>query len=77
MDTIEYRVKTIYAEQLGIFNNGVLNDSTCESLGGDSLDEVEIIMLVEDEFEIVIQDADAEKLTTVQSMIDHVTAALA
>ena len=77
MQTIEERVKTIYAEQFGVTPVEITGDHTCESLAGDSLDEVEIIMLVEDEFGIQIKDDDAEKLTTVQSMIDHVTAALA
>ena len=79
MSTIEERIKNVFALQLGIFNNvnnEVLNDSTCETLGGDSLDHVEVIMEIEDEFGIYIQDDDAEKLRTVQSLIDHVTTAI-
>lgn len=75
MDPIELRVKKIVAEQLGLGDESVKNDASfINDLGADSLDEVELVMAIEDEFEIDIMDEDAEKLTTVQAVIDYVTA---
>lgn len=76
MKTTEERVKQCFALQFGVSPTEVLNDHTVASLGGDSLDHVEIVMEIEDEFGFEIQDEEAEKLTTVQSVIDHVEGAL-
>jgi acyl carrier protein len=75
MDPIELRVKKIVSEQLGLGDDHIKNDASfINDLGADSLDEVELVMAIEDEFEIDIMDEDAEKLTTVQAVIDYVTA---
>ena len=75
MSTIEERVKKIVAEQLGVKEDEVKNDSSfVEDLGADSLDTVELVMALEEEFETEIPDEQAEKITTVQEAIDYVTA---
>ncbi|WP_095110843.1 acyl carrier protein [Pseudomonas sp. Irchel 3E20] len=74
MSTIEERVKKIVAEQLGVKEDEVKNDSSfVEDLGADSLDTVELVMALEEEFETEIPDEEAEKITTVQAAIDYVT----
>jgi len=75
MDNIEARVKKIVAEQLGVAEADVKNASSfTEDLGADSLDNVELVMALEEEFECEIPDEDAEKITTVQQAIDYVNA---
>lgn len=75
MSTIEERVKKIVAEQLGDYVENVKPESRfVEDLGADSLDEVELVMALEDEFEIEIPDDAAESTKTVQSAIDYITA---
>ncbi|AKM29922.1 acyl carrier protein [Pandoraea faecigallinarum] len=75
MDTIEQRVKKIVAEQLGVAEADVKNESSfVNDLGADSLDTVELVMALEEEFEIEIPDEDAEKITTVQQAIDFAQA---
>ncbi len=70
---IEKKVKQIIAEQLGISEEEVLPEASfIEELGADSLDIVELVMAMEEEFEIEIPDEDAEKLLTVQNAIDYV-----
>ena len=74
MSTIEERVKKIVAEQLGVKEEEVKNESSfVEDLGADSLDTVELVMALEEEFETEIPDEEAEKITTVQLAIDYVT----
>ena len=74
MSTIEERVKKIVAEQLGVKEEEVANTSSfVEDLGADSLDTVELVMALEEEFETEIPDEEAEKITTVQAAIDYVT----
>ena len=74
MDNIEARVKKIVAEQLGVAEADIKNDSSfVEDLGADSLDNVELVMALEEEFETEIPDEDAEKITTVQQAIDYIT----
>jgi len=75
MSTIEERVKKIVVEQLGVKEEDVNNTSSfVEDLGADSLDTVELVMALEEEFETEIPDEEAEKITTVQAAIDYVTA---
>jgi acyl carrier protein len=74
MENIEARVKKIVAEQLGVAEADVKNESSfVEDLGADSLDNVELVMALEEEFECEIPDEEAEKITTVQQAIDYVT----
>jgi acyl carrier protein len=73
MSDIEQRVKKIVAEQLGANEADVkLESSFVDDLGADSLDTVELVMALEEEFECEIPDEDAEKITTVQQAIDYV-----
>ena len=73
--TIEERVKKIVAEQLGVKLEEVNNGAAfVEDLGADSLDTVELVMALEEEFETEIPDEDAEKITKVQEAIDYVVA---
>ena len=75
MSSIEEQVKGIVAEQLGVKQEEVTNDASfVDDLGADSLDTVELVMALEEEFETEIPDEDAEKITTVQQAIDFVTA---
>ena len=72
---VEERVKKIVAEQLGVKLEEVTNDSSfVEDLGADSLDTVELVMALEEEFETEIPDEEAEKITKVQEAIDYVLA---
>ncbi|MBI3774281.1 MAG: acyl carrier protein [Gammaproteobacteria bacterium] len=73
MSTIEERVKKIVVEQLGVKEAEVSNDASfVDDLGADSLDTVELVMALEEEFETEIPDEDAEKITTVQQAIDYI-----
>ena len=75
MSDIEQRVKKIVAEQLGVDEAGVkLESSFVNDLGADSLDTVELVMALEEEFETEIPDEDAEKITTVQQAVDYINA---
>ncbi|QXH48704.1 acyl carrier protein [Pseudomonas xanthosomatis] len=72
-ENIEERVKKIIAEHLSKSSDEVTNASSfTDDLGADSLDTVELIMTFEEEFELVIPDEDAEKLTTVQKVADYI-----
>ncbi len=78
MSDIESRVKKIVAEQLGVKEDEVKNEASfVEDLGADSLDTVELVMALEEEFETEIPDEEAEKITTVQLAIDYINANLA
>lgn len=75
MNTIEARVKKVIVEQLGVKEEEVTNDAFfADDLGADSLDSVELIMALEEEFETEIPDEEAEKIGTVQQAIDYITA---
>jgi acyl carrier protein len=75
MSTIEERVKKIVVEQLGVKEDEVQpNSSFVDDLGADSLDTVELVMALEEEFECEIPDEEAEKITTVQQAVDYVKA---
>ena len=74
MSSIEEQVKNIVAEQLGVKEEEVTNEASfVDDLGADSLDTVELVMALEEEFDTEIPDEDAEKITTVQQAIDFVT----
>lgn len=78
MSSIEERVKKIVAEQLGVKEEDVKNEASfVEDLGADSLDTVELVMALEEEFETEIPDEEAEKITTVQLAIDYINGNLA
>src|SRR4051794_38118471 len=73
MENIEQRVKKIVAEQLGVNEADVKNESSfVNDLGADSLDTVELVMALEEEFETEIPDEEAEKITTVQQAVDYI-----
>lgn len=75
MSTIEDRVKKIVVEQLGAKEEDVtLEASFVDDLGADSLDTVELVMALEEEFETEIPDEDAEKITTVQEAVNYINA---
>ena len=72
-DEIFEKVKDIIVEQLGVAENTVtLEASFIDDLGADSLDIVELIMALEEEFDIEIPDADAEKVVTVNDVVDYI-----
>lgn len=74
MASIEKRIKEIVAEQLGVDEAQVTNESSfMDDLGADSLDTVELVMALEEEFEIEISDEDAEKIQSVQDAVDYIT----
>lgn len=76
MSTIEERVKKIIVEQLGVKEDEVVTAASfVDDLGADSLDTVELVMALEEEFDIEIPDEEAEKITTVQAAIDYVDSA--
>ena len=73
MSDIEVRVKKIIAEQLGVEESQVTNEKAfVADLGADSLDTVELVMALEDEFAIEIPDEDAEKMKTVGDAIKYI-----
>jgi acyl carrier protein len=75
MSTIEERVKKIVVEQLGVKEDEVSPESSfVDDLGADSLDTVELVMALEEEFNCEIPDEEAEKITTVQQAIDYIMA---
>ena len=77
MSSIEERVKKIVVEQLGVKEDEVTNEASfVDDLGADSLDTVELVMALEEEFECEIPDEEAEKITTVQQAIDYVNSNL-
>ncbi len=75
MSTVAERVKQIVVEQLGVKEEEVSGESSfVDDLGADSLDTVELVMALEEEFNIEIPDEDAEKITTVQQAMDYINA---
>ena len=76
MSSVEDQVRSIIAEQLGIKADEIKDDASfVDDLGADSLDTVELVMALEEEFETEIPDEEAEKITTVQNAIDYVNKA--
>ena len=75
MSTIEERVKKIVVEQLGVKEEEATNSASfVDDLGADSLDTVELVMALEEEFETEIPDEEAEKITTVKQAVDFIGA---
>ena len=75
MSSVEERVKKIVVEQLGVKDEEVKEDASfVDDLGADSLDTVELVMALEEEFETEIPDDEAEKITTVRQAIDYINA---
>jgi acyl carrier protein len=75
MENIEARVKKVVAEKLGVDEATIKNEAAfVDDLGADSLDTVELVMALEEEFNCQIPDEEAEKITTVQQAIDYVSA---
>ena len=78
MSSIEDRVKKIVAEQLGVKEEEVRSEASfVDDLGADSLDTVELVMALEEEFETEIPDEEAEKITTVALAIEYINTNLA
>lgn len=70
---IEAKVKKFISEQLGVEESKVQDNALfVEDLGADSLDTVELVMALEEEFEMEIPDEEAEKITTVREVIDYI-----
>lgn len=77
MGVVEEKVKKIICEQLNVSEEDVVpTASFVDDLGADSLDQVELIMAMEEEFDISIPDEDAEKIGTVQDAIDYIKKAI-
>jgi len=75
MSSVEDQVRGIIAEQLGVNEGEIKNESSfVDDLGADSLDTVELVMALEEEFETEIPDEEAEKITTVQQAVDYIKA---
>jgi acyl carrier protein len=71
---IEQKVKNIIADQLGVGEDEIkINSSFIEDLGADSLDIVELVMAMEEEFEVEIPDEEAENIKTVQDAVNYIT----
>jgi len=71
-ETTEEKVKRLIAEQLMIDTSEITPSATLEDLGADSLDKVELVMLLEEQFDIEINDDDAEKLTSLPLVVEYV-----
>lgn len=77
MSTVSDRVKRIIADQLGVKIEEVKDDASfIEDLGADSLDTVELVMALEEEFGTEIPDEEAEKISTVRDAVDYIEARL-
>jgi acyl carrier protein len=75
MEQIIARVKKVVVEQLGVEEKDVKDDSSfMDDLGADSLDAVELVMALEEEFECEIPDEEAEKITTVAKAAEYIAA---
>ncbi len=71
--SVEEKVKEIIVDQLGVDEKQVNSEASfIDDLGADSLDTVELVMALEEEFDIEIPDEDAEKITTVQNAVDYI-----
>ncbi len=73
MSSIDEKVKKIIAEQLSVSEDQIKPDASfVEDLGADSLDTVELVMALEEEFEIDIPDEEAEKIVTYQDVLNYI-----
>jgi acyl carrier protein len=73
VEQVELKVKKVIAEKLGIDESSIKSDASfIDDLGADSLDTVELVMALEEEFGCEIPDEEAEKITTVQKAIDYI-----
>ena len=73
MSSVDERVKRLICDQLGLKEEQVKDEASfVEDLGADSLDTVELVMALEEEFETEIPDEEAEKITTVKEAIDYI-----
>jgi acyl carrier protein len=71
--SVDEKVRGIIVDQLGVDGKQVTNDAAfIDDLGADSLDTVELVMALEEEFEVEIPDEDAEKILKVQDAIDYI-----
>ena len=71
--SVEDRVRKIVCEQLGVSNDDVNKDSSfVDDLGADSLDTVELVMALEEEFDLEIADEEAEKISTVDEAVNYI-----
>lgn len=74
MSTVEERVRKIVVEQLGVKEDDLKNEASfVDDLGADSLDTVELVMALEEEFETEIPDEKAEKITTIKEAVDYIS----
>ena len=73
MSDIKTRVKRVIQEQTGVRPDEIADTATYDDLGMDSIDEIELVMALEEEFEIEIPDASAETFKNVQDVVDYVT----
>ena len=77
MATVDEKIKKIICEQLDVAEKDVVPEASfVDDLGADSLDQVELIMAMEEEFDISIPDEDAEKIGTVKDAVDYIKKAL-
>jgi len=77
MSAVEDKIRKIICEQLDVPENDVVPEASfVDDLGADSLDQVELIMAMEEEFDVSIPDEDAEKIATVQDAIDYIKKAI-
>ncbi len=75
MSSVDERVKRLICDQLGLKEEQVKDEASfVDDLGADSLDTVELVMALEEEFETEIPDEEAEKITTVKEAIDYILA---
>jgi len=75
MSNLEERVKKLICEQLGVKEEEVKDDASfVDDLGADSLDTVELVMALEEEFETEISDEEAENITTVKEAVNYILA---
>ncbi|MCD6305050.1 MAG: acyl carrier protein [Deltaproteobacteria bacterium] len=77
MSAVEDKIRKIICEQLDVSEKDVVPEASfVDDLGADSLDQVELIMAMEEEFDVSIPDEDAEKIGTVQNAIDYIKKAM-